>query len=411
MGEDPTRRRFLRASGVGVAAGIAGCNALEVGDRGGPSGDTGQGGDVFGDGRPQWPMFQFDAAHSGHPPSATGPQDSVTERWAVLSDVRIDAAPAVAADTLFVGGGEHLYAIDAAEGEVHWRVLTDGQVTSTPAVGDRIVYIPGATSVYAIDGRGAVQWQHTIGSRIVTDPVVTQSGILVASDAVLRALDTTGDTRWEFEQSFDEPPEARSLTTPAVSSDGTTVYVGGNFEYGEKPQFRHGRMYALDPQDGTRLWGVEFDDNVSSPTAGDERIYFGTRYGTMEALATDTGRREWSLEIGGDVVSSPALVDGTIYFGADAIYAVDAASGEVQWQFDLPEETFWSSSSPAVADGVVYIGSGVLGREGRIYALDAEDGTERWHREFDAPVFTSPAVVDGTLYVGNDRLRSITGTE
>lgn len=413
MGEDPTRRRFLRVSSVGVAASIAGCDALQAGDRdgGGPTGETGRGDDVFGDGGPQWPMFQFDASHSGHPLSATGPVDSVTEEWAVLSDVRIDASPAVAGDTVFIGGGDHLYAIHAEDGEVLWRVRTDGQVTSTPAVGDAVVYIPGATTVFAIDGRGSVQWRHTIGSRIVADPVVTPSGVLVASDAVLRALDQSGEVRWNFEQSFDEPPEAQSLTTPAVSPDGGTVYVGGNFEYAEKARFRHGRMYALDPQDGTRLWQVEFDDNVSVPTAGDGLIYFGTRYGTVEALATDTGRREWSLDIGGDIVSSPALVDGTIYFGADAIYAVDAASGELQWQYGLPKETFWSSSSPAVADGVVYVGSGVLGREGRIYALDAGEGTELWHREFDAPVFTSPAVAGGTLYVANDRLRSMTGAD
>lgn len=398
---------------MGLASGLAGCDLLDGGDGrdGGPTAEGGPGSNVLAEGGPRWPMFQFDAAHTGNPQGTTGPGEAATEAWATLAGKRIDGSPAVASGTVFVGAGDSLYAIDAASGDTQWRVRTDGTVSSTPAIGDGVVYAPGDTTLYAVDGRGSTQWRYEIGSSITTDPVVTPAGLLVAGDAGVQALGSEGEPRWQFEQSFDESPERESLTTPAVASDGSAVFIGGNFEYGRKSKYRYGRLYALDPEDGTRRWTVEVEDNVSTPTVGDGLVYFGTRYGTVEAVAADTGHREWHLEVGGDVVSSPAVATGTIYVGADAIYAIDAASGTVQWRFDLPEATFWSNSSPAVVDGVVYVGSGVLGREGRVYALDAADGTERWREGFDAPMFSAPAVVDGTLYVLDDRLRSFTATD
>lgn len=413
MNDDPSRRSVLRWSAVGLATGLAGCDVLDGGDRreGGPTAEGGPGPDVLGDGGPRWPMFQFDAAHTGNPRETTGPGESATEDWATLAGERIDGSPAVASGTVFLGAGNRLYAVDAASGDTRWRVPTDGTVRSTPAIGDEVVYAPGGTTLYAVDGRGATQWRYEVGSSITADPVVTPGGLLVAGQAGLQALESGGEPRWQFEQPFDDPPERESLSTPAVGPEGSTVYVGGNFAYGQEPQFRHGRMYALDPDDGTRRWTVEVEDNVSTPTVGDGLVFFGTRYGTLEAVTPDTGDREWHLEVGGDVVSSPAVADGTCYVGADAIYAVDAASGDVRWQVDLPEATYWSNSSPAVVDGVVYVGSGVLGREGRVHALDADDGTERWREEFDEPVFSSPAVVDGGLYVVDDRLRSFTATD
>jgi len=53
-------------------------------------------------------------------------------------------------------------------------------------------------------------------------------------------------------------------------------------------------------------------------------------------------------------------------------------------------------SSPAVVDGVVYFGGGRW-----VYAVDAADGEQLWAAETSGAVRSSPAVVDGTVYVGN----------
>ncbi len=53
--------------------------------------------------------------------------------------------------------------------------------------------------------------------------------------------------------------------------------------------------------------------------------------------------------------------------------------------------------APAIVDGVVFIGS----QDQHLYALDLDDGKERWRYKFPAPIKTSPAVRKGRVYVGD----------
>jgi len=49
-----------------------------------------------------------------------------------------------------------------------------------------------------------------------------------------------------------------------------------------------------------------------------------------------------------------------------------------------------------VSGGVVYIGSA----DHRLYALDAESGTEIWRFEADGAIMSTPVVHEGTVYIG-----------
>ncbi len=113
---------------------------------------------------------------------------------------------------------------------------------------------------------------------------------------------------------------------------------------------------------------------------------------------SDAGQVEeiWSFDAGGDVQSSPVVVEGTVYFGSGdgSVYAVDVQTGDVDWRFRTEGEVF---SSPAVVDGVVYIGS----EDGKLYALDAADGTERWRFETGDMIVASPAVVGDLVYIAS----------
>jgi len=87
---------------------------------------------------------------------------------------------------------------------------------------------------------------------------------------------------------------------------------------------------------------------------------------------------QWTFGTGAEVVSSPAVVDGTAYVGSrdNSVYAVNVADGTEKWTFDTGDPV---ASSPTVRDGTVYIGSGVdSGVSGTVYALDVADGTEQW---------------------------------
>ena len=67
---------------------------------------------------------------------------------------------------------------------------------------------------------------------------------------------------------------------------------------------------------------------------------------------------------------------------------------ELIWEFRT-DDGVWSS--PAVLDGVVYFGS----FDGYLYAVDINTGQEQWKFKTDAGVFSSPAVSDGVVYFGN----------
>ena len=89
---------------------------------------------------------------------------------------------------------------------------------------------------------------------------------------------------------------------------------------------------------------------------------------------------------GGGLESSPAVVNGVMYFGSDDsnVYALNASTGAKLWSFTTVSAV---ESSPAVVNGVVYIGawghvSGGNISGGNVYALNASTGAklELYHR-------------------------------
>jgi outer membrane protein assembly factor BamB len=64
----------------------------------------------------------------------------------------------------------------------------------------------------------------------------------------------------------------------------------------------------------------------------------------------------WNFATGGDVVSSPAVAEGILYFGSydGKVYAIDASNGDLIWTYQTYDIVV---SSPAIAEGVLYIGS------------------------------------------------------
>ena len=159
---------------------------------------------------------------------------------------------------------------------------------------------------------------------------------------------------------------------------------------------------------------------VSSPSMADGIVYVGSADNNLYAVDAASGKLRWKFDTHGDVNSSPAIVDGTVYvLSLDGnLYAVDAATGRQRWSFATQGERRFSAagflgsmpstemmpdpwdfylSSPAVVDGTVYFGSG----DGHIYAVDAKSGALRWKYKTGDVVHGSPAVCDGAVYLGS----------
>lgn len=120
---------------------------------------------------------------------------------------------------------------------------------------------------------------------------------------------------------------------------------------------------------------------------------------------------KWKFETDSQIVCQPTLVDGVCYFGSldHKIYAVDAETGTEIWTY---ETDYQVKSSVAVVNGKLFTGAD----DGNIYCLDATTGTKVWetyaggvtknllgsgtYLNIIPPVRSSPMVVGNNLYVG-----------
>ncbi len=159
---------------------------------------------------------------------------------------------------------------------------------------------------------------------------------------------------------------------------------------------------------------------ISSPAVLDGTVYAGSKDGNLYAVDSQTGQQKWKFETKSRIASSPAVADGMVYFGAydGNFYAIDTATGQLKWKFQTGGERHFSAqhlhgfqpaaetmpdpwdiylSSPAVSGGLVYFGSG----DGNVYALDAATGALKWKFKTGDVVHASPAIADGMVFIGS----------
>ncbi|MEY7849037.1 right-handed parallel beta-helix repeat-containing protein [Natrarchaeobius sp. A-rgal3] len=158
----------------------------------------------------------------------------------------------------------------------------------------------------------------------------------------------------------------------------------------------------FDSDESDVLW--ETDENLTTggaPTVVDGILVTTTGDtggdGSVTAYDVGTGENRWSAEIPAD--GSPTVVDETVYVtGDDGVWALDLELGTLEWHVEFEDGT--SSSRALGVDGEsVYVGESIDATTDRLYALDAEDGSEQWSTE-TATIYSGPTVVDGTVYVG-----------
>jgi|GEM_PF-6059074 len=336
-------------------------------------------------------------------------RDAVRLAWTFDTGGQADSSPALAPDgTLYVtsGNDDSLYAVNP-NGTEKWRYETEGTVQSSPAIGsDGTVYFGSRDQfVYAVNPDGSFKWQYETNDQVIAAPAIGSDGTVYIGSGEFYALDgadgallwalidlsgyvqfgaaiapndiiyfsTAGET---FEAVDSAGQEVDGFPVPetggggasraAIGSDGT-IYAGGDV------------LYAVAP-DGTVLWEFEPQAHTEAPGDGpisnspsigpDGTIYVGSRDSVVSAVNPDDGSEIWSFEATYDdegMHSAPAIdASGILYIGAPtALYAIDTATGQQLWRYDLGNALVYSS--PVIGDdGMVYIGTD----DGNLYAFD-----------------------------------------
>jgi quinohemoprotein ethanol dehydrogenase len=146
------------------------------------------------------------------------------------------------------------------------------------------------------------------------------------------------------------------------------------------------------------------------------------RFSTLDEINTDNVadlKGDWMTKIGSEATAAKfsqeaqALeYEGTIYVsdGADDVFAMDASSGKVLWEYKpkLPAEPLgsviccgWDNRGVALGEGMVFISQ----LNGEQVALDQQTGKVEWSTPIVKPgsgysITTAPLYYNGKLYVG-----------
>ncbi len=264
---------------------------------------------------------------------------------------------------------------------VPWNRVGWASVAGDPETG--YLYVQGVGGTFlCLDRDGKIVWERNLvedfgfasgfGGRTQT-PLVDEGRVIVPFVSTgwaelspprhrLYAFDKkNGDLIWVANPST-PPEDMNSQSTPAVVIvDGRRLLVAG---------YSEGWVYATDARTGEKVWSFQLSKRSinTSPVVGADGTIFlahseenmdSEEMGRMVAIdprgSGDVSKtnEKWRVHIEAGF-STPAYSKGKLYIVDNSanLYQVDAASGHIDWTFDLGTV---GKASPVVADGKVYV--------------------------------------------------------
>jgi outer membrane protein assembly factor BamB len=301
----------------------------------------------------------------------------------------------------------HAVTLFASPTTLKWRANIGNNGPGSPALGpDGEIYVAVKDTLYKIRDETnrpvalCLYWPSLAGIQggvaVRPDGIAYLPGIS-SGPAGVTAVSLSGTTLGSTVWYYSTQGHCGFQTTPAIGPDGTVCAVSGT-----------GELHIIDPDTGIKTYSRSGDaapnNNVSPAIATDGTIYF-RQYGSQIHAVLPNGTNRWIRPLEYQVNSSPAIgADGTIYVCAESrLFALNPEDGFDRWTpLNLGTQVFFSS--PAIGpDGTLYVG-GANRDVGLLYAVDTATGLEKAPRfPTGAEIYSSPAVAaDGTIYFGSN---------
>ena len=159
---------------------------------------------------------------------------------------------------------------------------------------------------------------------------------------------------------------------PAIDAAHQRVFVGSSD--------RH--LYALSATDLRTLWSFKTLGFVQCEPLYDpaeDVVYFGSHDGALYKVKAADGSLLWRFNTNSEVNRRPLLYKGLLFAvnANDTIVAVDPATGSLKWSYHrTPALGMEIAGYAGVAGGFGRVYTGFS--DGRVVALDALTGEERW---------------------------------
>ena len=191
-------------------------------------------------------------------------------------------------------------------------------------------------------------------------------------------------------------------SSPVVVGD-TVFYSTGS----ERSQ--GGVLYAVDIRTGSEKWHFEIpgrsENFNTAPSYSEGNIFIGSSNRRMYVLKAATGEQVTALATGVANNSSPAILNGILYYGANdgRLNVLDPISTKSPWDSSKRSNQYKAgdaiNSAPIVADSFVYFTSA----DQFVHALKSATGVFRWRVRLPFRFVTNPAGLLGQYAFRRDR--------
>ncbi|NYZ79344.1 PQQ-binding-like beta-propeller repeat protein [Candidatus Micrarchaeota archaeon] len=287
-----------------------------------------------------------------------------------------DSTPLLYNGRIFVGSlNSSFYSLDEM-GNVVWNATLDGSVISSPIAHNGKVFMGTANgSLVSFDVEsGFKSWSFSTPGNITSSPIFYNGNIIIFSNDTsnmghLYALDEySGALMWSYNQGLSQPIDIFTHPSPIVSND--VIYYSDEW-----------KIHALITTTLSELngWpvnqvGLSF---TSSPALDNNMLYIGcSNVSNLKKgvciINTTSSQPLLSLvlaDLGSSVYSTPLVVNDSVitatYDGTLRVVNKSALlSGTVQplWSYTATKPIY---SSPAVVNGRIYVGAD----DGNIYSF------------------------------------------
>ncbi|HEV7714054.1 MAG TPA: PQQ-binding-like beta-propeller repeat protein [Steroidobacteraceae bacterium] len=272
------------------------------------------------------------------------------------------SSPLVASGVVYFGSGDgNVYAVQAASGELKWKFQTGDVVHASPALANGLLYVGSWDSFfYALDATsGKEKWRYKTGEdRDIYNQVGIQSSAVVANgvvyfgcrDSNVYALDAaTGAERWKFSNQG-----SWVISTPIVSN-GKLYFATSD----------SGIFQALHADSGLPVFTLKLKwPMFSSPAIAGSVLYIGSHSGKLLAVDLKGQKLAWEFATDG------SKQNGATYTTADGAPNYEAAfvdffHDDMVVGVDKMMSVGAVLSSPAVVGDTIYFGS----TDGNLYAV------------------------------------------
>jgi outer membrane protein assembly factor BamB len=228
-----------------------------------------------------------------------------------------------------------------------------------------------------------VKWSYSAASPLGADPVFYKDRIVAAyENGVIAVLSGNGNLIMSAKLA------KRFESRPVISGD--TAYIVDV----------DGILYSYDLKTGKVNWNIQTLGPLlfkSEPVIADERIYFATGFGAVEAY-NFKGEKIWQNMLDESVFSSVQVYRDVLLVATDAlkIYALRTKDGKRKWYERIDGRVI--TGSPLVHNDNLYFGT----QAGSFYAFTVSKGKNLWKFQADGPVYSSPVVIKDKIYFGSE---------